>query len=246
MLKEFNPAQCEQEIKHYINLARKNPPKFTKLVENRLNSYKGKIFSQSGKFYESIEGRQAPDECIACLDLSFPKSELKLAPDLCKAARELAEYNGRSGSIKHTLDDRKSIREKLNSTGQLVGKCGQIISVLAENGLDFVLGWMIDDGVSLRPDRKMILNRKFTKFGVGCAEHQMYGTIAVVVFAEEYKAQVGENEAIGRIHQTNGEDSGDGVEERPEVKITTFRIGCRKEASNGVKFFKESELTIEV
>lgn len=76
--------------------------------------------------------------------------------------------------------------ERMDKYGKWYGKVGEILGVIPTNGLDFVLQWMIDDGVKTRGDRKTILNPEFGKFGVACAKHKVYKTIAVVTFAKEY------------------------------------------------------------
>ena len=105
---------------------------------------------------------------------------------LDKAAADLANYNGESGKTGHFGEGESRMGERMDVYGKWIGKCGEIVGVIPHTGLDFVLQWMIDDGVKTRGDRKSILNKEFTKFGVATAKHKIYETIAVVTFARDY------------------------------------------------------------
>ena len=107
-------------------------------------------------------------------------------PGMDKAAQDLADFNGESGKTGHAGKNESKMGERLDTHGKWIGKVGEIIGVIPVNGLDFVLQWIIDDGVKDRGDRKTILNPEFTKFGVACSKHKIYKTMAVVTFAADY------------------------------------------------------------
>ena len=115
-----------------------------------------------------------------------PKPELTRMSGLDKAAQELADFNGETGNTGHAGKAESKMGERMDAHGKWIGKVGEIIGVIPTNGLDFVLQWMIDDGVKTRGDRKTILNAEFGKFGVACAKHKIYKTIAIVTFALDY------------------------------------------------------------
>jgi uncharacterized protein YkwD len=115
-----------------------------------------------------------------------PKPELTRMPGLDKAALDLANHNGETGQTGHNGKNESRMGERMDQYGKWIGKVGEIIGVIPTNGLDFVLQWMIDDGVKTRGDRKTILNPEFGKFGVACAKHKIYKTIAVITFALDY------------------------------------------------------------
>lgn len=58
------------------------------------------------------------------------------------------------------------------------------MGVQATNGLDFVLNWLIDDGVESRGDMKALLSSGFCHLGVATAYHKIHGLIAVVVLSK--------------------------------------------------------------
>lgn len=186
MENDFNPETCADEIAKYINQVRTDPQSFMANVQERLDSYEGKNFKQSGVLYQSQEGKDAPEECLASLENMSPKTEMTRVPGLDKAAADLAKFNGESGKIGHFGEGETRMGERMDVYGKWIGKCGEVVGVLATNGLDYVLQWLIDDGVKTRGDRKTIMNKEFTKFGVACFTHTVYKTCAVVTFAKDY------------------------------------------------------------
>lgn len=186
MEQDFNPEQTAIEIAKYINELRKNPNAFMVHVQKRLDSYQGKNFDQSGVLFQSAEGKDAPEECLASLENMKPKAEMTRMAGMDKAAQDLADFNGETGKTGHAGKNDSKMGERLDTHGKWIGKVGEIIGVIPVNGLDFVLQWIIDDGVKDRGDRKSILNPEFTKFGVACAKHKIYKTIAVITFAADY------------------------------------------------------------
>jgi hypothetical protein len=200
MENEFDPVTCADQIAKYINEIRKNPQSFMTHVQARLDTYEGKNFDQSGVLFQSAEGKDAPEECLASLENMRPKQEMTRMPGLDKAAQDLANYNGETGKTGHSGKEDSRMGERMDMYGKWIGKVGEIIGVIPVNGLDFVLQWMIDDGVKTRGDRKTILNPEFGKFGVACAKHKIYKTIAVITFAKDYV----EKDADGKLPDNVG------------------------------------------
>jgi len=182
----FDPVTCADEIAKYINSVRTDPQGFMKHVQERLDSYEGKNFLQSGDLYQSQEGKDAPEECLASLENMSAKCEMTRMPGLDKAAQDLATFNGETGKTGHMGKDDSRMGERMDVYGKWIGKCGEVAGVIPGNGLDYVLQWLIDDGVKVRGDRKTILNKEYTKFGVACAPHKIYKTCAIVTFAKDY------------------------------------------------------------
>ena len=195
MENEFDPVKCANEIAQYINEVRTNPQSFMKHVQTRLDSYEGKNFRQSGVLFQSQEGKDAPEECLVSLETLAPRCEMIRVPALDQACADLANYNGENGKTGHVGENDTKMGERMDKYGKWIGKCGEVVGVIPTNGLDFLLQWLIDDGVKTRGDRKTIMNKEFTKFGVACAKHKVYKSCAVVKFARDYV----EKDAAGNI-----------------------------------------------
>ena len=77
MENSFDPVKCADEIAQYINEIRANPQSFMTHVQARLDTYQGKNFDQSGTLFQSSEGKDAPEECLASLENMKPKVVLE-------------------------------------------------------------------------------------------------------------------------------------------------------------------------
>ena len=185
----FDSKKIAQDIFEFINMARSSPEDFTAKVQMRLNNYEGKNFKVDDQLYQSFEGKDAPEEAIAALQVTKPKPILERAAGLDLAAKELADFLGESGEVSHKGKGDTRMGDRISKHGQWTGKIGEIIGVQPENGLNFVLQWIIDDGVKTRGDRKSILSPDFTKIGVAVGPHKTYKTVAVVVFAEAFAGE---------------------------------------------------------
>lgn len=56
----------------------------------------------------------------------------------------------------------------------------------ATTGLDFVLNWLLSDGVPSRADMHTILSSDFTEIGVASFDHKIHGIVAVIVLAKKF------------------------------------------------------------
>jgi len=183
----FNVEQCENDIATYVNQARSEPQVLIEEIKARLAAYEGKNFkTKDGVLYQSFEGKDAPEECVACLENAKSKPSLQRIAALDLAAKDLCDHLGESGDVSHEGKDGSKMGDRISKHGKWTGKIGEVIGVQPTTGLDFVLQWMIDDGVKSRGDRKSILSQEFTKFGVAVGTHKTYKTVAVVVFAEKF------------------------------------------------------------
>lgn len=189
----FNPTQTADEIFVALNQLRETPQEFNKHIQARLDTYEGKNFKVGNELYQSFDGKAAPEEAMACLENLAPKSTLIRVPALDLAAKDLADFLGESGEVSHMGKDtgkgKTRMGDRIKAHGKWAGKIGEVIGVQPTNGLNFVIQWVIDDGVKGRGDRNSILNKEFHKVGIACATHKIYKTVAVVVFAEMFAAE---------------------------------------------------------
>ena len=183
----YDPTVTADDIVKYINMARANPSEWIEVLKERHASFEGKVFKTSdGTKYQSAEGPEAVDEALACFENAKAKSELERVPGLDKAAQELCEFNGETGGTSHIGKDDSRMGERIDRYGKWIDKIGECVAVQPTCGKDFVLQWVIDDGVKSRGDRKTVLNAEFTKIGVFSCKHKIYGTTAVCVFAKDF------------------------------------------------------------
>jgi uncharacterized protein YkwD len=179
------------EIAHLINQLRKDPKSFASHLKKRLENYDGNNFVDfSGTKYRSLEGKEACNEALTAVESLQPLPELVIADGLNRCAQDHADDLAKSGDTGHTGSDGSNMGKRIDKCGSWSGKVGECIAVQSTSAIDFVIQWVIDDGVKSRGDRKTLLSKEFTKFGVGYNNaHKTYKSCAVVVFAGVFAEQ---------------------------------------------------------
>ena len=132
-------------------------------IQERLATYEGKNFKVGNELYQSFDGQAAPEEAIACLENFGAKTKLERIPALDLAAKDLADYLGETGEVSHMgrVNDKGAksrMGDRIKAQGTWAGKIGEVIGVQPTNGLNFMIQWIIDDGVKNRGDRKSLLS----------------------------------------------------------------------------------------
>lgn len=186
---QIDYAQIGEDIVGLINSARTDPQRFISKIDERYESYDAdNCYLSHGIKYQTEEGKTAVEDLLSFLTTlaSSPLKSLERAAGLDKAAQSLADYNGEQGEISHQGQNGSTMENRVSEYGKWVGKLGECIGVQAIDGNDFVLNWLIDDGIEGRGDMKAILNGSFGKIGVGVAKHKVHGIIAVIVLAKNF------------------------------------------------------------
>lgn len=186
---DINYAKIGSDIFGLINSSRTDPQKFISKIDERYESYDGEnCYMSHGIKYQTTEGKTAVEDLLSFLTTlaNAPLKPLERSSGLDKAALELANHNGETGELSHQGKDGSTMEGRVSIHGKWVGKLGECIGVQAIDGNDFVLNWLIDDGIEGRGDMKTILNGGFSKIGVGVAKHKVHGIIAVIVLAKNF------------------------------------------------------------
>lgn len=174
-----------QELATLVNQLRKDPKGFATHLKKRLESYDGNNFTDfSGTKYRSLEGKEACNEALSTIENLQPLQELIVSEGLNKCAQDHCDDLAKTGETGHTGSDGNNMGKRIDKYGSWSGKVGECIAVQSTNPIDIILQWFIDDGVKSRGDRKTLLSKEFTKFGVGYnPSHKTYKTCSVIVFA---------------------------------------------------------------
>lgn len=182
-------TKISEDIFKLINSARTDPEKFISKVDARYESYDSQnCYMSHGIKYQTEEGKTAVEDLLSFLTTlgNSPLKPLERSSGLDKAAEELATHNGTTGEISHQGKEGSTMESRVSQYGKWVGKLGECIGVQAIDGNDFVLNWLIDDGIEGRGDMKSILNGGFTKIGISTTKHKIHGIISVVVLAKNF------------------------------------------------------------
>lgn len=188
-MSEVDFKAINDDIFTHINNARTDPQAFIKHLNKRMELMdENNNFVSNGIKYRTKEGQEACGDLLNVLATlsSGPLQALERKEGLDRAARLLADANGESGDLGHIGPESQTLQERLNTEGKWIGKIGECVGVQATNGLDFVLNWLIDDGVESRGDMKALINSGFCHIGVASNYHKIHGIIAVVVLAKHF------------------------------------------------------------
>lgn len=247
-------SDIAKEIAVLINQLRKDPKGFAQHLKKRQDSYEGQNFTDcAGTKYKSVEGKDACNEALISLESIQPLPELFVADGLSKCAQAHCDDLAATGETNHTGSDGSNMGKRIDRFGSWSGKVGECIAVLSTTAMDFVLQWLIDDGVKSRGDRKTILSKDFTKFGVGYhPTHKTYKTCAVVVFAGVF-GEEGETDApVPAQNEKLMDEMPEELKKMPEgakgmaVTRKTLIEGDKKKIIYTVKYDMEDGSTKEV
>ena len=108
--------------------------------------------------------------------------------ELANAAKDKCEYLGMNGKIQ----DPVSLFNRLKKYTTTNYNLAQNIVFGPKKG---ILSLYVDDGYTERPHRRHIINPLFRYTGIAACDHQIYGKMLVIVYAEGVKAPV-----IKRVH----------------------------------------------
>ena len=187
---EFDSLKLAESILEQINIARTDPQVYIDLVqEERYEAFdEDNTYMSNGIKYKATEGKKACAELIQHLSVlkSTPLKTLTRSEGLDKAALDLANHNGETGGLTHLGKNGSTMEDRVSEYGKWVGIIAECIGVQAVTGQDFVINWLIDDGIEQRGDMKAILNGGFTHIGIGTAKHRIHGLIAVIVLAKSF------------------------------------------------------------
>lgn len=82
--------------------------------------------------------------------------------------------------------ENKTLQERLSEQGKWIGKIGECIGVQSTTGLDFVLNWLVSDGIPSRSDMHTLLSPDFNQVGISSSDHKSHGIVVVVVLAKKF------------------------------------------------------------
>ncbi len=247
-------SNIAQEIAVLINQLRTDPKGFAQHLKKRLDSYEALNFTDcAGTKYKSVEGKEACQEALVSVESIQPLPALIVADGLNKCAQAHCDDLAATGETNHTGSDGSNMGKRIDRYGSWSGKVGECIAVLSTTAMDFVLQWLIDDGVKSRGDRKTILSKDFTKFGVGFnGAHKTYKTCSVVVFAGVF-GEEGETDApVPAQNEKLMEEMPEELKKMPEgakgmsVTRKTLIEGDKKKVIYTVKYDMDDGSTKEV
>jgi uncharacterized protein YkwD len=161
----------DRDIVEELNTLRSNPAKYTAHLESRLKHYRGKVLRLPKQVpLLTKEGAAAVHEAVRVLRATPPLPELENDKDLARAALRHVRDIGPKGLMRHS---------------DVAPGVGEVISFGPDNARDVIVELLIDDGVTSRGHRKLMLDRRFRSAGAACGPHAIYRTTCVIDLSVE-------------------------------------------------------------
>lgn len=177
-----------------INLARKDPKKYTEHLKPMLQYFDGMKFLRPGQKITLItqEGAAAVEEAIKELEGMKPLPPLTaVSPGLCAAAYDHVMDLSKTGNTGHDGSDGSSPFDRMNRHGEWQGSAAENIAFGDGDVRARVVQLIIDDGVPLRGHRKNIFTEAFRFLGIAEGPHPKFSSMQVQTFAAGFKEKPG-------------------------------------------------------
>ena len=184
----INYKKYESEFLKEVNRIRTDPLSYIPYLEEKLKYFKGNIYGQPGEIpLETQEGPKAVTDAI-----NFLKKQEKLHPLeenklLSQSAKDHVNDIGPKGLTDHIGSDSSEPKDRMERYLQWSKKNGENIDFGSKTGIDSVISFIIDDGVSSRGHRGNIFDKKFYFIGASSGYHKAFSTCLVVTFVAEIK-----------------------------------------------------------
>lgn len=183
----FNAAEIEQEVLAWINKARADPKCLVPFLDERYKSFKDKAWKKGDKWFNSREGDVAVKEAIEFLREAPVLKPVEASAALQRAAEEHSGDMEKSGVTGHTGSNGSTMAQRIEKQGRWKGGLSENVAFSQYSGLDFVLYWVVDDGMPNRNDRKNLFNPAFGVCGVSVRAHPKFKSCCVLVLTGEIK-----------------------------------------------------------
>ncbi len=182
---EANKNEISKDrLLYMINFVRSNPKEFAKILEKRLSRFEGKIYTdENGQQWSTQEGAAAVQEAINELNNTYKSvPAVSFNDKLAEAAKYHVDDIGPKGLTQHNGSNGETAANRIKRYYQWKSY-GEVISFGSKNSDEVVAQLIIDDGVSNRGHRKVIMTDYFKEIGFAWGFHSVYGIMCNIDFA---------------------------------------------------------------
>jgi|JI10StandDraft_1071094.scaffolds.fasta_scaffold802007_1 uncharacterized protein YkwD len=201
-------SKIESEILEWVNKVRTNPKSIIPHLQERYESFKEKNYKKGEKWIATREGDVAVKEAIEFLKEHPPQKPIATNENMQAAADEHRNDMSKNGITGHTGSNGSTLASRVEKMGKWKGGVSQNVAYQQETGLEYVMYWLIDDGMATRADRKNIFNIAFGFAGISAGTHPKFKTCAVMVLCGDFIAGEGGKIATHLLndYEKNGYD----------------------------------------
>ena len=185
-----NPFLSEHEsrILAEMNLMRSNPGLYAeKYIVPMLNrSDNGTFVYPSGARANTIEGVAVIRDCIEQMKNSPSVPFLVPSRGMSNGARDQVNFQAGNGQVGHAGQSGLTPGQRANQYGRWSGKYSENIHYGLTDPRDIIISLLIDDGVSNRGHRNVMLSGEYSQAGIHYGRHPHYRYMCVITYAVEY------------------------------------------------------------
>lgn len=171
----------EEQVLAGINAVRTNPAAYAATLREYRTYFQGNLVALPGRdvLLRTKEGVAAVDQAIAALSRQAPLRALELSPPLTEAAQAHVRDQATSGTMGHVGSDGSDARARIKKhTGS--GFMAEALSYGASDAEAIVRQLIVDDGSPTRPNRKILLDKRYFRAGVACGVHPAARTVCAI------------------------------------------------------------------
>lgn len=177
----------EKDVILALNMVRTNPCRYAELyVKPIISSFRGNYRRRTGRLVRTFEGRLPAEELYEYLMHLVPGPALVPAPGLHRSADELALDQSLTGKTGHVSSEGRDYDMRIRSCGRCKQEIAETIDYGGMTGFDMVNNLLIDDNVSDRGHRIIMMKPVFHYVGVSVRAHKEYKSIAVMDYAGSF------------------------------------------------------------
>lgn len=177
------------EIYSELSNLRTCPAEFASKMRNLRAQYRDdKIFLRNGAApILTREGVAGLDSAIEFLQDLESGQSLQFSKGLTRAAQLLCDDIGPIGIANHLDSQGRTSRDRVRLFGEFSPGLGEVLNFGSVSGFEVVCSMIIDDGITTRPHRKLLLSDTFKQIGIGAAPHKEFGVVICCVLAQQFK-----------------------------------------------------------
>lgn len=180
-------SALEAAVLDEMNAMRANPPAYAAKLARLRPYYDGTMLRVPGEpAVLTAEGVDALDEAIAILRRTGRRPALAWSAGLAQAARDHADDLGRHGHVGHAGSDGSTPDRRASRHGKWHAIVAENITFGSMTAEDVVIDLLVDDGVSDRGHRDVLLDRTLHVAGVACGPHPGYRRTCVIDYAGSF------------------------------------------------------------
>ena len=205
---ENDYAAVEKDILTWLNKIRADPKSIIPHLQDRYDSFKEKNYKKGDKWIATREGDVAVKEAIEFLKEHPPQKPINTDQYIQMAAVEHREDMSKNGITGHNGSNGSTMATRVEKHGKWKGGLSENLAYAQNTGLEYILYWLIDDGMATRADRKNLFNPAFSHAGISAGVHSKFKTCCVMVLTGEFTPGQGGREATRLLneHEKKGFD----------------------------------------